>query len=184
MMDKQELANRVSSMPDSVVARMNQAEITAITEQFRERADAAFQLFEARAPFATPGESIATYRARLLNSLKGFTPEDSPFRSINFGAFSDSAVLANFEQQLVDKTIETFLAPEGPLRSVMRVDSETGARRRHFYGGPGACWDQFKPPTQKFLKGFGCTASGVRAPGAHGPVPVAVTMSDGSVRSL
>jgi hypothetical protein len=181
---KTEDRERIAGLPHEILARVNGgAELAGTLEYYRRRADAAFEIHEAVAPPPLPGESVTQYRGRLLNSLCTYAAADNPFKAVDFTLLKDTESLTALEGTLIADAVADFEKPTGPLRTRMTIDPETGARRRMFFGSPGACWDQFKPQTQKFLRGFR-TASGARAPGAHGPVPTSVTMSDGSVRSI
>jgi len=112
------------------------------------RADSVAQAFGDSAPRPMKGESLLTYRKRLL---KKYQTHSNTWKSVDLGPMSGD-VLAIAEPQIYNDAMiaaknPTDL-PEDTLREVITTD-RTGRRVSNFHGKPRAWMGQFRAPSRR-----------------------------------
>lgn len=120
--------------------------------RYRERADAAYRAaVGAPPPGHMPGESLAAYRVRLADGLKGFSQSYRGFNVDSLAGMARAGALANAEETIFQDAIVSAKRPVGPLREVQELD-RSGRPIVKFYGDPAGCWDVFKFPVRRVAR--------------------------------
>jgi hypothetical protein len=130
--------DKVFGSVEAAIEMGGPAERAAAAQHFQSRADAAFRLYGLAAPPIFSNESLVNYRRRLLDSLKGYSPQ---LRNVKFATMTREA-LPPFEKIAIEGAVERFEKPEGPLRSCTRRDL-TGREVTHWFGDEQAAWLPF-----------------------------------------
>lgn len=126
------------------------ADRNAVALAFR-RADAIYQKLGLRTPMALPGESAMTYRRRLADPLRRFSPtfkNHAIHDSIGGPAFDhiESVVYREAEQSAMTVLHDS----SGRLREV--TTEQHGKTRVEFFGDPRAAWLPFMPPNRTLVR--------------------------------
>ena len=128
--------------------------------QHRERAAAAYRAaVGAPPPGHLPGESLAAYRVRLADGLKGWSPTYRKFSVDSLAQMHRAGALAVAEDTIYQDAIAAAKRPTGPLRAVPEKD-QSGREIVKFFGDPKHVWDAFKLPVRRVAR-FNCPNGGV-----------------------
>ena len=128
--------------------------------QHRERAAAAYRAaVGAPPPGHLPGESLAAYRVRLADGLKGWSPTYRKFSVDSLAQMGRAGALHIAEQTIYSDAVVAAKRPVGPLREVREAD-QAGREITKFYGNPSAWMDSFKLPVRRVAR-FNCPNGGV-----------------------
>lgn len=112
------------------------------------KADSVFAAFGERAPVALSGENVDSYRRRLLNKLKQYSPA---FKTSEISTIADSATLDLVEKTIfadAEKASRSGDAAITGLREVINVDG-AGRRISTFVGQESETWKHFTSPARK-----------------------------------
>ena len=123
----------------------------ALKNQTRVRANRIFAMMNQECPPPFTDEGGMTYRKRVLNDLKHFSPR---FKDINLLAIADADTFRAIEDQVyadADQAVrnpQTWAGKGDDLREVTEVD-ESGRKIKSFYGEPRAWMSYFSTPARK-----------------------------------
>jgi hypothetical protein len=103
----------------------------------QERWDATFQKLDRSAPPQRADEDSTSYLRRLSRIGRGYIPKSEQMASINFAELPDETVpkFSELMRQCVEKNLRrTDNMQPGEIRSIIRVDENTGQKTREFIG--------------------------------------------------
>lgn len=134
--------------------------VEVAASQYRQAADSAYRAaVGGAAPGHLPGESLAAYRIRLADGLKGFSRDYRKFSVDSLAQMHRAGALGIAEETIYRDAAEAAKRPVGPLRERKELD-QSGRPIVRFYGSPDACWGPFKIPP-RYVKAFN-TRGGAR----------------------
>jgi hypothetical protein len=103
----------------------------------QERWDATFQMLDRSCPAQRADEASVDYLRRLSRIGRKYIPRSEQMASVNFSELPDETVpkFSELMRQCVEKNLRrTDNMQPGEIRSVMRVDENTGQKIREFIG--------------------------------------------------
>jgi hypothetical protein len=120
--------------------------VEVAASQYRQAADAAYRAaVGGAAPGHLPGESLAAYRIRLADGLKGFSRDYRKFSVDSLAQMHRAGALGIAEETIYRDAAEAAKRPVGPLRERKELD-QSGRPIIRFYGSPDEAWGPFKTP--------------------------------------
>jgi hypothetical protein len=118
----------------------------------RDRADAVVRAYgdAEGAPPPVAGERLLDYRARLLAPFQKYSER---FKTVNLAKIQDAIAFGSLENEIYADAMKALRSgvdvPAGGLRAIITRDATGLARFKEYVASdPGACWNQFKRPTQ------------------------------------
>jgi hypothetical protein len=115
------------------------------------RADAAYQAWGKQAPYALHGETLRSFRVRLLSALKAHS---KVYKDSDLAMIADENAFSNIERAILADSIAASSTPAAagaPLRKVT-TRNDSGHTITKFYGDPLVTWGPFMGGTVRFGK--------------------------------
>ena len=123
--------------------------------KYRAAAEPAYRAaVNAPPPGHLPGESIAAYRLRLADGLKGFSSTYRSFSTQGLLSMHRANALHIAEETIYHDAIAAARRPVGPLRETHQLD-QADRKIIRFDGDPEYCWGPFKAPVRRVAR-FNC----------------------------
>lgn len=148
----EDLGKRLKDV-ESIVAGMNNADVTAFVSA-QSRADRAYQVFgDAAAPRWAHGEGLIAYRKRLL---QGVQKHSVAFKDVDIGKDVGESMLANAEKVVYADAVTAAMNPSHDTAMVLReivTTDDAGRKIRTFVGNNELTWGPFKQRVRQ-VSGF------------------------------
>lgn len=137
------ILDKISALEKAIPLALSDADYKAMTDA-QARADKVAYAFGDAAPRPLQGETLISYRQRLVN---GFKSHSKAFKDVDISTISDPKLLGVIEDQIYADALHAgnnpVVAEGGTLREMKRRD-QTGREISTFVGDIGAWMNQFK----------------------------------------